>query len=102
MSAECPNFYVVKKYNHGWLLRDPKNNTVLFLTNEQLAQRGFISYETKPSKPPSSAPKVIIVPTRLRRSLSARRADTDPDWRARPQLSQSAPPIISLNDYKTP
>jgi hypothetical protein len=76
-----PDFYVVRKYNHGWVIRDPKTDHVSFYTNEELAQKGYISRELKIVLPPASAPKVIIAPTEpLKRTT---KAELNPDWRSR-------------------
>lgn len=95
MSTDRQSVHIVHKYNHGWVVRDPQTDTVTFLSNTELVDKGWISHDTRgggSKSPPVSAPKVIVVPSGRPRSFSVRNADNDPNWRDRSfGLSQSAP-----------
>jgi hypothetical protein len=95
MSGDKQTVHIVKKYQHGWVVRDPESDTTTFLSNTELAEKGWIPSETPPQnikRPPASAPRVILVPSERPRSMSTRNADSDPNWRDRSfGLSQSAP-----------
>jgi len=60
MEKENPQYYIQKKFNDGWLIKELNSEKVLFITNEQLKELGIINNKrTKEQKDEKS--QIIFV-----------------------------------------
>ena len=94
--TDLSNYYIAKKFRHGWLMQEQSSDKTVFIPRERLIEMGYIRDE-KTSRPNLSRkswehPGVILVPTgRHQRSRScsedefttttATGANFDLDWR---------------------
>jgi hypothetical protein len=90
-SAELTNldgYYIVKRFNNGWLMGSVKSNTTLFVPRKDLVRMGYLAGSIEYSSSSLGNPTAIVVPvspTHRRRSKSVEpqksRADQDLNWR---------------------
>ncbi|MEM3858120.1 MAG: hypothetical protein QW478_01795 [Candidatus Micrarchaeaceae archaeon] len=59
MEKENPQYYIQKKFNDGWLIKELNSEKVLFITNEQLKELGIINKRTKEQRDEKS--QIIFV-----------------------------------------
>lgn len=71
--TDLSQYYIIKKFQHGWLVGSLTDSSSLFVTRSELVRMG---YESEPaditlSSTPPAIPTVIMVPTgREKRSKS--------------------------------
>ena len=86
--TDLSQYYIVRKFKHGWLFRSQHSDDTVFLSREQLINKGYL-----PEDPPSNTRKfsipqkpsnVILVPTSKRDFWKGPRLrPVDGDWRKR-------------------
>jgi hypothetical protein len=93
MMSDLSNYYVIKKYKHGWVLGEINNNVSQFISREELIDMGYIS-ETKNefntnvlgTSPPIIVPTISLNIPKKKKVKNKLRADTDPDWRSSKEI----------------
>ena len=82
MSLDLSRYYIIKKFNDGWLMGSMDENDRRFIPKRHLVQLGYLSEPEDPSTPPAIS-NVIVVPTGGEPPTKSR-ADLDDNWRSRP------------------
>ena len=71
--TDLSNYYIIRKFRHGWLMKNQNSEETIFIPRERLVKMGYISDEgIVPSKKIQEYPHVIVVPIgRLHRRSSS-------------------------------
>lgn len=89
---DLSDYYIIKKYKHGWHLAKIGTEMSQFISREELINMGYIVEPDDDSNNniiSTTPPSAIIVPTgdynfnnKSKNSIKSKfRADNDPDWR---------------------
>lgn len=73
-------YYIIKKFNNGWLMGSVLRNESLFIPQKDLIRMGYLEGPIENNKPILVKPGIIVVPTEDQRP-SKSRADQNLNWR---------------------
>lgn len=76
--TDLSDYYVVKKYKHGWILGKIGTTTDEFISYEKLVEFGYIKDE---SNDVILSTAIVVPNSPPVKPKTKYRADNDPDWR---------------------
>ena len=102
--TDLSDYFIVKKFRHGWLMQKQNSDKTAFIPKETLIRMGYVQEEkmSTPSRNSLEYPEIIVVPmgNGHQRSKSCSEDENqismaDTDWRRGDPVKQSEPiPIL--------